>query len=138
MGMTLPRKGAKKSKYKNKIVYRDAKGNVCAKGAPGAWKAADSQAEYRRRCVLESLVRTGEIRNLKFQVRFFLSSAKGYRVSYVADFTYEGKSPELKSDLIPRWDLVVEDVKGMLTDAYKVKRAWMRLNGITILETRAK
>ena len=137
MGMALPgRKGAKKrAKYGNKLVYRNANGDRCAKGTTGAWKAADSQAEYRRRCVLEMMEKHGAIRDLKFQVRFWLSTAKGYRVSYVADFTYEGKSSELKSDLIQRWEFVVEDVKGMLTESYKVKRAWMRQNGITILET---
>lgn len=101
----------------------------------------DSKAEARRCGELLLLQRSGAIRELRRQVRFLLipsqrdSAGKIVReVSYVADFVYE----EHVLGHLQRWDLVVEDVKGVRTEAYRLKRKLMlQVHGITIRETRA-
>lgn len=86
----------------------------------------DSQGEYTRWCELKLLERTGSIANLRRQVRFELlpnqyrTDEKGRRrcversLGYVADFVYEedGKT-------------IVEDYKGMQTDAFRIKKKLM-------------
>ena len=105
----------------------------------------DSIKEYRRWCELSLLEKAGEITDLKRQVRFTLIPSqrefsgeigkngrfkKGKLLErscvYVADFTYY-KQPQNK--------FVVEDVKGVKTDAYVIKRKLMlHLHGIRIHE----
>lgn len=99
----------------------------------------DSKAEARRCGELLLLQRAGAIRELRRQVRFLLipsqrdSAGKVVReVSYVADFVYEEPAA---ADV---WRLVVEDVKGVRTEAYRLKRKLMlQVHGIDIRETRA-
>lgn len=85
----------------------------------------DSEKEAHRYATLRILERAGEIKGLKLQPRFELQPAfKCYgktirKIEYVADFSYyeHGK-------------LVVEDVKGMETDVYKLKKKlFLRLYG---------
>lgn len=76
----------------------------------------DSIQESRRYKGLKLLLKAGQIQNLKLQPRFLLQ--EGFRkngrtfrkIEYVADFMYEenGKT-------------IVEDVKGMQTDVFKIK-----------------
>lgn len=98
--------------------------------------AFDSQAEYERYQQLLLLLQAKHISNLMRQVSFELAPSvvidgKPKRaLRYVADFQYievaSGKT-------------IVEDVKGMLTQAYIIKRhLMMSVHGITILETGAK
>lgn len=72
----------------------------------------DSIAESRRYGQLKLLEKGKVISDLKRQVKFVLidKSKYGREVSYIADFTYyeQGK-------------LVVEDVKGIKTDIFKLK-----------------
>ena len=108
----------------------------------------DSVKEYHRWGCLRLLERAGKIKDLKRQVKYELiptqreESTEVYKAgpqkglpkpgaiiehpcTYVADFTYieDGK-------------LVVEDVKGMKTDAYKIKKKLMLwVHGIKIKET---
>lgn len=101
----------------------------------------DSKAEARRCGELLLLQRAGAIRELRRQVRFLLipsqrdSAGKVVReVSYVADFVYEEPIPGATDD----WRLIVEDVKGARTEAYRLKRKLMlQVHGITIRETAA-
>ena len=95
------------SKYKNKKVeYKGIK--------------FDSKKEYLRYLVLEDMQRKGEIEGLQLQVPFVLippfqlNNIKYKGIKYIADFVYkkDGK-------------LVVEDVKGMKTDVYKIKKKLM-------------
>lgn len=86
----------------------------------------DSQGEYNRWCELKMLERAGQITDLKRQVYFELIPAqyeideKGRRrlveraLGYVADYVYteDGKT-------------VVEDYKGLQTDAFKIKKKLM-------------
>ena len=122
------------SKYHNKKVKYDG-------------MVFDSVKEMRRYKELKMLERAGEIRELRTQVKYVLIPAqyetyerygkKGQKlkdgrrlvekeVSYIADFTY--------------WDTktlqeVVEDVKGVKTDVYKVKRKLMLyIHGIKVRE----
>ena len=87
----------------------------------------DSVAEYHRWGCLRLLDRAGAIKDLKRQVKFELIPRIGNErpCNYIADFTY-----------IENGELVVEDVKGVKTDAYKIKKKLMLLvHGIRIKET---
>mgnify|MGYP002567545347 CR=1 FL=1 len=76
----------------------------------------DSIEESRRYKELKLLLRAGKISNLELQPHFLLQegfkkNGKTYRkIEYIADFKYEenGKT-------------IVEDVKGMQTDVFKLK-----------------
>lgn len=92
----------------------------------------DSAREGNRYRVLSALNNSGHIAMLQLQVPFTFSIngaelryASGRKVKYVADFVYtqDGKR-------------VVEDVKGIKTDLYKLKAALMKAcHNIEILET---
>lgn len=79
----------------------------------------DSKREAQRYCELKLFLKAGEIRNLVLQPRFLLqdeffdkNGVKHKKIEYVADFLYidnDGKA-------------IVEDVKGVLTDVYKIKK----------------
>ena len=91
----------------------------------------DSKKEAKRYIVLKALEGKGEIEKLMLQPRFLLQegfrkNGKAYRkIEYVADFMYQqgGK-------------LIVEDVKGMKTDVYKLKQKLFekRYQDLTIKE----
>ena len=90
----------------------------------------DSKKEASRYLDLKLLESGGSIQNLRRQVKYELIPSQKIcgkterGVSYVADFVYdfEGKT-------------IVEDVKGMKTDVYKLKRKLMKyIHGIDIQE----
>lgn len=91
----------------------------------------DSKREADRYLVLKSMEEDGTIEDLRRQVRYELIPAfdvdgKHYRpVYYVADFVYVEDGRE-----------VVEDVKGMKTDVYRLKsKLFARRYGMSIKET---
>ena len=94
----------------------------------------DSKAEHKRYCYLKLLERHGDISDLRLQVPFLLiprqvapSGAKERACIYVADFVYSvgGKT-------------VVEDVKGVVTAEYRIKRKLLlQVHGIEVKEIRA-
>lgn len=92
------------NKYKNKKVQIDM-------------YVFDSIAESRRYKELALLEKAGEIENLQLQPKFLLQESfkkngKTYRkIEYIADFMYEEKGK-----------VIVEDVKGMETKEFKIKR----------------
>lgn len=93
----------------------------------------DSRKEADRYLVLKGMEDDGAIENLRRQVRYELVPAfdvdgRHYRpVCYVADFVYVDKETGKE---------VVEDVKGMRTDAYKLKsKLFARRYGMSIKET---
>lgn len=93
----------------------------------------DSKAELRRYLELRILERAGKIFLLQRQPSFDLApktkiNGKTVRaLRYIADFGYLNESG------CP----VIEDVKGVLTAAYKIKRHLMKtINSIDILETK--
>lgn len=79
----------------------------------------DSLREADRYCELKLLEKAKEIRNLELQPRFLLQEkfkdkqgVTHRKIEYVADFMYvdnDGKK-------------IVEDVKGVMTDVYKIKK----------------
>ena len=79
----------------------------------------DSKKEAERYIYLKTRLKMGSIKDLELQPRFclqegFKKNGKTYRkITYVADFKYY--------DLV-RKKIVVEDVKGMKTDVYKIKK----------------
>lgn len=102
----------------------------------------DSRKEYRRAKELALMEQAGEIENLRRQVKYVLiptqrgpeeTGPRGGRhpgpllekeCSYVADFVYDEGG-----------ETVVEDVKGIRTEAYKIKRKLMLwIHGIRIRE----
>lgn len=92
----------------------------------------DSKREAKRYDELVTLEALGIISNLKLQVPFVIAEAtivagkKAKARQYVADFVYETAG-----------ERVVEDVKGMLTPEYRLKRHLMKsVLGIDILETK--
>ena len=99
----------------------------CAVTIPGSVKQItfDSVKEARRFGELELMKNAGKIRDLRLQVNFTLqegfTTASGERVRpivYRADFVYQEPSPT-------GWRTVVEDVKGVRTKEYSMKRKMM-------------
>lgn len=93
----------------------------------------DSRRESNRYLVLKGMEEDGIIGNLRRQVRYELVPAfdvdgRHYRpVYYVADFVYMDKETGRE---------VVEDVKGVRTDVYKLKsKLFARRYGMSIKET---
>ena len=91
----------------------------------------DSRKEADRYLVLKGLEKDGSIEDLRRQVRYELVPAfdvdgRHYRpVYYVADFVYVEDGKE-----------VVEDVKGMRTDVYRLKsKLFAYRYGMSITET---
>lgn len=91
----------------------------------------DSKREADRYLVLKSMEEDGAIEDLRRQVRYELVPAfdvegRHYRpVFYVADFVYVEDGKE-----------VVEDVKGMRTDVYRLKsKLFAYRYGVSIRET---
>jgi hypothetical protein len=76
-----------------------------------------SKKEFRRAQELQLLQKCGEISDLQEQVKFELlpKCGKERACCYIADFTYRDKNG----------NLVVEDTKGVRTDAYVIKRKMM-------------
>ncbi len=95
----------------------------------------DSKAEHRRWHQLLVLQRACEIAELQRQVRYELIPAavgpngkKHRATAYVADFVYRTKDG----------NVVVEDVKGVVTPEFKLKRKLMlERHGIEIQEVRS-
>ena len=84
----------------------------------------DSQKEYHRWCELKLLERAGRITGLARQVKFVLipsqKDSHGKTIerecSYLADFSYIDTATG---------ESVVEDAKGVKTEAYKIKKKLM-------------
>ena len=99
--------------------------NVRSKYHNRKTKGFDSAKEWRRNQELETLQRAGEISELNRQVPFVLmpsytisdeTTKQGFRtireIRYIADFTYR----------LNNGKLIIEDVKGMQTEVFKIKR----------------
>lgn len=88
-----------------------------------------SRAEARRAQELDILIRAGAVESWTPQPRFKIE-IKGERIT-----TYRG-------DFLVLWTdgrRTVEDVKGVVTEVYKIKRALMRaVLGVEIVEVAAK
>lgn len=81
---------------------------------PATGYVFDSKREFIRWCELRIMERAGLISELRRQVKFeLIPKQDGERAcNYVADFVYRDKDGKT----------VVEDCKGMRTEAYKIKR----------------
>ena len=83
----------------------------------------DSKKEANRYCELKLLEKAKEIEDLKLQPKFvlqegFKKDGVTYRpITYIADFSYIYKSRT-----------IVEDVKGMETEVFKLKRKMFEYN----------
>lgn len=120
--MARPERGKRHQKYNNQRTT-SADGEVF-----------DSLAEHRHWLHLCMLQKAGKVRELRRQVAFELAPAvviKGRKrppLRYVADFVYVDE----------RGQTVVADVKGAVTDVFRIKRHLMAVvHGIEIQEVRA-
>lgn len=89
-----------------------------------------SKKEAARFIELKALEAAGKICGLTLQPRYPLHSKTGVRIcNYVADFLYfDGDKPIRKK-------MRVEDVKGVKTPMYRLKKKWAECeHGITIIE----
>jgi len=85
-----------------------------------------SKREANRYGELKLLLHAGEISDLERQVRFKIDVGGIHVCDYIADFVY-GKA---------HGAVVVEDVKGMRTPIYRLKRKLMKaVHAIDIVET---
>jgi hypothetical protein len=85
----------------------------------------DSKSEAIRYQELKLLERAGEISNLELQPKYSIDINGKHICNYVADFRY-----------LDRGVLVVEDVKGMKTPVYRLKKKMVEAAyGIVITET---
>lgn len=88
----------------------------------------DSKAEFVRWCELRIMEKAHKISDLQRQVKYeLIPKQKGERAcTYLADFVYKDSDG----------NTVVEDTKGVRTDAYRIKRKLMlHIHGIRIKET---
>lgn len=89
----------------------------------------DSRAEARRWTQLVVMQEAGEISALERQVVYVLAPGvaingrKAPPLRYIADFVYECGD-----------NTVIEDVKGVITAEYRIKRHLMALKGLSIVE----
>lgn len=119
-GIGRPSRPAKASKYGNQRV---------------TWSGQtfDSRREMEHYSHLLLLERAGHIQQLERQVVFILSPSvviggrKRPPLRYVADFTYVERGATVKT---------VVDVKGVVTEAYRIKRHLMAAMGIQIKEVK--
>lgn len=109
------------SKYGARRTQRDAIGFA-------------SKREADRWSELRLLEKAGQIRGLQRQVSIALLGREGPLLTptgrvatYRADFTYQDRALE--------WAWVVEDAKGFPTPEYKLKRAILAAQGVTVRET---
>lgn len=85
-----------------------------------------SHAEAARYLELQLLERAGQISGLELQPKFKLKVKGTIIGTYIADFRYTENG-----------QVIVEDVKGMKTPVYNLKKKLLKaIYGITILETR--
>jgi hypothetical protein len=87
----------------------------------------DSRREARRYQALRLLEQAGEIRDLELQPPFVIHSVAGGAVcTYIADFRYLD---------VRTGHMVVEDVKGVRTPVYRLKRKFVQAEyGISVRE----
>lgn len=86
----------------------------------------DSKKEAARYQDLKLLERAKQIGSLTMQPKFVIEINKTKVCTYIADFAYH--------DLVKGW-FVVEDVKGMRTPIYRLKKKLMKAcHGIEITE----
>ena len=110
-------------------AMRAHKYNAIRTWCSGHWFS--SKREARRYTELLLLESAGEIRDIELQPTYPLLSPTpdGSLVSiatYVADFRYVD---------IPTGETVVEDVKGVRTQVYKLKKRWVKTQyGLDIVE----
>lgn len=85
----------------------------------------DSKAEARRYSELKLLEKAGRIRRLELQPKFEIKVDEKHIANYFADFRYYD----------PDFGFVVEDVKGVRTAVYKLKKRLVEaIYGIKITE----
>jgi hypothetical protein len=96
-----------------------------------------SKREAKRAQELKLLQTARKIFQLREQVKFTLiPKQEGEReCAYIADFTYQEPTSFEPDGTIAETDMVVEDVKGMKTAVYKIKRKLMlHVHGVRIRE----
>lgn len=87
-----------------------------------------SKGEAGRGATLEIMQRAGEIKNLRYQVKYSLDVNGVHIANYYADYIYEENGIE-----------ICEDFKGLRTPIYQMKKKLMlAVHGIKIRESSAR
>jgi len=86
----------------------------------------DSQREANAAVELLRRQQAGEVRGLRFQVRYSLDVNDEHVCAYVADFVYEERRPSRDTSMGEAWVTVVADAKGFRTREYQLKKRLMR------------
>lgn len=131
-------RGAVKSKAPRKattagtVSKRQGKYNARGERVDGRW--FDSAAEAERYRQLKRMEQAGLVERIECQVRFPLVVNGTPIAAYLADFRYAVLDPHGRAVKV-----VVEDVKGMVTDVYALKRKLMAaLYPVMLVEIPAK
>ena len=105
---------------------------VKGKHVDGKWFASTAEADrYEQLKIMQA---AGQIEELECQVRYDVRISNVLICFYLADFRYK-----VVDDLGRCVSVVVEDVKGMITDIYKLKRKMVQAAyGFTIQEIPSK
>jgi Protein of unknown function (DUF1064) len=126
-------RGLVKNEKMSALAKLGRRGKYNAKGEriDGIWFA--SQAEARRYEQLKEIQDAGLIEGLKCQPSFDITS-HGVRIcGYRADFRYHVLDERGRVE----WT-VIEDVKGMVTDVYDIKKKLLAAQGVHITEIPSK
>ena len=107
--------GKRKSKYNNKKTNIDG-------------ITFDSKKEAMRYLELKPLFKTGAIKDLKLQTKFPMMHEGKKICDYVSDFDYLEPNGD-------DWSYIVEDVKGVKTSIYRLKKKMMLIfHNIKVIE----
>lgn len=104
------RRSLRRQKYNNVHVKEDG-------------HSFDSKKEHKRFCELRMLARAGKIKSLVVHPRFSIKVNGQLITTYEADFSYyETPDGTIKTP----YQYVVEDVKGVKTPVYELKKKLMK------------
>jgi len=94
-----------------------------------------SQHEASTAVALLRRQQAGEIRGLRFQVRYSLDVQDDHVCDYIADFVFEERCPARDTSMGEAWVTVVADAKGWPTPVYLLKKKLLRAcHGVAIRE----
>lgn len=132
MSQVAQSKRAGKYNARGEHINRHTLETTHKKDPDRVWFASAAEAlRYRQ---LRALETNGQIRSLKTQRTFILSVGGISLGTYRADYEYVVCAPRVHDEYV-----VVEDVKGMVTDVYDLKKKLVRaLHGVDVVEIPAK
>lgn len=93
----------------------------------------DSKLEAKRGEELRYMELAGEIKDLEFQVPYILCDIPKYKAKMIIDFKFKVKVTTTYGEIL-YWDYVYEDAKGVATEAWSVRKKWLKeKHGIDVI-----